>query len=69
MRDEGKDIVGLKMDLMMDGKLNGVIVHVCSACIVHFIPSQDGQHCKIGDTRPRIKERMVRFGDSPQVEI
>ncbi|KAL5477986.1 hypothetical protein EMCRGX_G024858 [Ephydatia muelleri] len=43
-RDEKGDIVGLKVDLMMD----------------------DGQHSKLGDARPKIKERIVRFGDSPQ---
>lgn len=26
----------------------------------------DGQHSKLGDARPKIKERIVRFGDSPQ---
>eukprot|EP00731_Ephydatia_muelleri_P023427 Em0015g1010a len=44
-RDEKGDIVGLKVDLMMDGKLRSG---------------------RLGDARPKIKERIVRFGDSPQ---
>lgn len=31
VRDEGKDIIGLKVDLMMDGTLDGC------ACVVHVL--------------------------------
>ena len=39
----------------------------CYALVnVNGVPP-DPHHSKLGDTRPRLFETMVRFGDSPQV--
>lgn len=65
VRDERGDIAGLKVDLMMDGKLH--VGGVGRRVYVSHTLNKDGQHSKLGDARPKIKERIVRFGDSPQV--
>ena len=70
VREEGY-IVGLRLQLIADGECTVRVLFVCP------VPSNDPSspitllvdplRSKLSDTRPQVFERVVRFGDSPQV--
>ena len=75
MREKGV-IAGLKLYLMADGEFFFILVCESNADSLCTLPpsfppslSLDPHHSKLGDTRPRLFERIIRFGDSPQVGV